>query len=127
MSRNNHEHIDYEHDLFAELCPCRSLLDLLGNKWSTLTIGALDEGPQRFGELQHKLAGVSPKVLTQTLRRLENSGFVNRTVFPEVPLHVEYSLTELGHSANVPLAHLRNWALDNITRVPGLNPAGTSP
>jgi DNA-binding HxlR family transcriptional regulator len=126
MSRNNHDHIDYEHDLFAELCPCRSLLDLLGNKWSTLTIGALDEGPQRFGELQHKLAGISPKVLTQTLRRLETSGFVNRRVFAEVPLHVEYSLTELGHSANVPLAHLRNWALDNITRVPNLIPAGTS-
>ena len=89
MSRNNHEHLDYEHDLFAELCPCRSLLDLLGNKWSTLTIGALDERPHRFGELQHKLAGISPKVLTQTLRRLENAGFVDRTVFPEVPLHVE--------------------------------------
>jgi DNA-binding HxlR family transcriptional regulator len=127
MSRNNHEHIDHQHDLFAELCPCRSLLELLGNKWSTLTIGALEEDPQRFGELQHKLAGISPKVLTQTLRRLENSGFVDRTVFPEVPLHVEYSLTELGHSANVPLAHLRNWALENITHVLNLNPAGTSP
>jgi DNA-binding HxlR family transcriptional regulator len=126
MSRDNHGHIDNEHDLFAELCPCRSLLDLLGNKWSTLTIGALAEGPQRFGELQHTLAGVSPKVLTQTLRRLENAGFVDRTVFPEVPLHVEYSLTELGYSANVPLAHLRTWALENITQVGNLSRAGTS-
>ena len=124
MSSANRQRVDYEHDLFAELCPCRSLLDLLGNKWSTLTIGALEDGPLRFGELQHKLAGISPKVLTQTLRRLETSGFVDRTVFPEVPLHVEYRLTELGHSANVPLAHLRTWALDNITRVPNLNPAG---
>jgi len=127
MGKNNHQHIDYDHDAFAELCPCRSLLDLLGNKWSTLTIGALAEGPQRFGELQHTLAGISPKVLTQTLRRLENAGFVDRTVFPEVPLHVEYSLTELGYSANVPLAHLRTWALDNITNVLNLSPAGTSP
>jgi DNA-binding HxlR family transcriptional regulator len=118
--------MDYDHDLFAQLCPCRSLLELLGNKWSTLTIGALAEGPQRFGELQHTLAGISPKVLTQTLRRLEDSGFVERTVFPEVPLHVEYCLTELGHSANVPLAHLRNWALENITHVRNLDPAGTS-
>jgi DNA-binding HxlR family transcriptional regulator len=112
-----------ELDLFAELCPCRSLLELLGNKWSTLTIGALAEGRLRFGELQQKLAGVSPKVLTQTLRRLEASGFVDRTVFPEVPLHVEYSLTELGQSANVPLAHLRTWALDNIDRVLVVNAA----
>jgi DNA-binding HxlR family transcriptional regulator len=122
----NRDDVDDEHDLFAELCPCRSLLDLLGNKWSTLTIAALEAGPQRFGELQHKLAGISPKVLTQTLRRLENSGFVDRTVFPEVPLHVEYALTELGHSANVPLAQLRTWALDNIGRVPNLPPVGTS-
>jgi DNA-binding HxlR family transcriptional regulator len=104
-----------------------SAFDLLRAAMSGSAIGALDEGPQRFGELQHKLAGISPKVLTQTLRRLEDFGFVVRTVFPEVPLHVEYSLTELGHSANVRLAHPRNWALDNITRVRNLNPAGASP
>ena len=125
MSAKIHDR-DSDHDLFAELCPCRSLLDLLGNKWSSLTIGALDDGPQRFGELQRKLEGISPKVLTQTLRRLENSGFLERTIYPEVPLHVEYRLTDLGHSASVPLAHLRNWALDNMTRVPNLTPAAPS-
>ena len=118
MSRNNHGHIDNEHDLFAELCPCRSLLDLLGNKWSTLTIGALDEGPQRFGELQHTLAGISPKVLTQTLRRLEDHGLVVREICAEVPLRVEYSLTLLGADACAPLAHLRTWVEQNISRFP---------
>jgi DNA-binding HxlR family transcriptional regulator len=117
---------DTDHDLFAELCPCRSLLDLLGNKWSSLTIAALDDGPQRFGELQREMEGISPKVLTQTLRRLEHSGFLERTVYPEVPLHVEYRLTDLGHSASVPLAHLRSWALDNMNRVPNLIPAAPS-
>ncbi|HEY1639643.1 MAG TPA: helix-turn-helix domain-containing protein [Streptosporangiaceae bacterium] len=118
--------VEYEHDVYSALCPCRSLLDLLANKWSALAIGALEDGPQRFGELQRKLQGISPKVLTQTLRRLEEAGFLDRTVFPAVPLHVEYALTELGHSASVPLAHLRNWALDNIASVPNLVPAATA-
>ncbi|MGN5377081.1 winged helix-turn-helix transcriptional regulator [Streptomyces lasalocidi] len=81
------------HDVYAAQCPCRALLDLLANKWSALAIGALEEGPQRFGELQRKLQGVSPKVLTQTLRRLEDFGILDRTIYPAVPLHVEYALT----------------------------------
>ena len=91
-----------------------SLLDLLANKWSTLVIGALEDGPRRFGELQRKLEGISPKVLTQTLRRLEAAGFIDRTIIPAVPLHVDYQLTELGHSAAVPLRHVRSWAVQNI-------------
>lgn len=126
MSTMIYNGVEYEHDVYSALCPCRSLLDLLANKWSALAIGALEDGPQRFGELQRKLQGISPKVLTQTLRRLEEAGFLDRTVFPAVPLHVEYALTELGHSASVPLAHLRNWALDNIASVPNLVPAATA-
>ncbi|SDG98384.1 transcriptional regulator, HxlR family [Lentzea fradiae] len=103
-----------DHDVYAAQCPCRAMLDLLANKWSALAIGALEDGPQRFGHLQRHLQGVSPKVLTQTLRRLEEFGLVDRTVFPAVPLHVEYSLTELGHSAAVPLRMLRGWVEDNL-------------
>jgi DNA-binding HxlR family transcriptional regulator len=103
-----------DHDVYAAQCPCRGMLDLLANKWSALAIGALEEGPRRFGELQRGLQGVSPKVLTQTLRRLEGSGLVDRTVYPAVPLHVEYALTPLGHSAAVPLRLLRVWVEENI-------------
>lgn len=106
--RHNH------HDVYAAQCPCRSLLDLLANKWSTLAVGALEEGPQRFGALQRRLQGVSPKVLTQTLRRLEDFGLIDRTVYPEVPLHVEYALTALGKSAAVPLNLLRTWVEENM-------------
>ncbi len=113
MSRQFNE-VDVEHDVYLAMCPCRSLLDLLANKWSTLAIGALEDGPRRFGELQRKLEGISPKVLTQTLRRLEDAGFLDRTIMPAVPLHVEYELTDLGQSAAVPLAHLRSWAVQNI-------------
>ncbi|WP_369184887.1 winged helix-turn-helix transcriptional regulator [Streptomyces sp. Y1] len=102
------------HDVYTAQCPCRPLLDLLANKWSALAIGALEEGPQRFGELQRRLQGVSPKVLTQTLRRLEDVGILDRTVYPAVPLHVEYALTDLGRSAAVPLNHLRSWVEDNL-------------
>lgn len=103
-----------EHSVYEALCPCRSLLDLLANKWSALAIGALEDGPQRFGVIQRKLQGVSPKVLTQALRRLEDAGLITRTVIPAVPLHVEYELTALGRSAAVPLDGLRAWVEANV-------------
>ena len=103
-----------DHDVYASQCPCRTLLDLLANKWSALAIGALEEGPRRFGQLQRHLQGVSSKVLTHNLRRLEEFGLVDRTVYQVVPPHVEYSLTEFGHSAAVPLRMLRSWVENNI-------------
>ncbi|WP_440900728.1 winged helix-turn-helix transcriptional regulator [Actinosynnema sp.] len=106
------------HDVYKAQCPCRSMLDLLANKWSALAIGALEDGVLRFGELQRRLEGVSPKVLTQTLRRLEDHGLVHREVVPAVPLHVEYSLTDLGQDAAVPLHGLRSWVEDNLDRLP---------
>ncbi|MEV6400733.1 helix-turn-helix domain-containing protein [Streptomyces sp. NPDC051907] len=101
------EHPD--HDVYEAQCMCRDVLDVLASKWSALAIGAMEEGPQRFGALQRRLQGVSPKVLTNTLRRLESLGFVERTVYPAVPLHVEYELTELGRGVAVPLSGLRSW------------------
>ena len=101
-------------DVYSELCPCRGLLDLVANKWSALAIGALEGGPKRFGDLRRTLRGVTPKVLTSTLRRLEQAQLVTRTVLPEVPLHVEYELTALGRSAAVPLAGMRDWAEANL-------------
>ncbi|GAB7191882.1 helix-turn-helix domain-containing protein [Kineococcus sp. NUM-3379] len=112
-----HDH----HDVYAALCPCRDVLDLLASKWTTLAIGALEQGPLRFGELQRRLDGVSPKVLTSTLRRLEEQGFCERTVYPAVPLHVEYELTDLGRSVAEPLRAVRAWVEDHLddVRAPG--------
>ncbi|ALN16748.1 cinnamoyl ester hydrolase [Acidipropionibacterium acidipropionici] len=95
------------------MCPCRDMLDLLANKWSALAIGVLEETPHRFGELRRLLEGVSPKALSQTLKRLESQNLVTRTVYAEVPARVEYSLTDLGHSAAVPLRSLREWVEAN--------------
>lgn len=97
-------------DVYSAQCPCRALLDVVANKWSALAIGALADGPVRFGALRRRLDGVSPKVLTSTLRRLEAYGLVDRTVVPAVPLHVEYSLTEVGQTAVAPVFALRRWA-----------------
>jgi DNA-binding HxlR family transcriptional regulator len=101
-------------DVYALQCPGRALFEVLANKWSALAIGALEAGPQRFGALQRRLEGISPKVLTKTLRRLEDFALVERTVYPAVPLHVEYALTALGKSAARPLDQLRAWAEENI-------------
>lgn len=102
-------------DVYSAECPCRDLLDVVANKWAALAIGALAEGPQRFGALQKQLQGVSPKVLTSTLRRLEGFGLIDREVFPSVPLHVEYSLTGTGRSALGPVFALREWAESHYT------------
>ncbi|MBB2948605.1 DNA-binding HxlR family transcriptional regulator [Actinoplanes lutulentus] len=105
-----HDH----HDVYAQQCPCRGLLELIANKWTALAVGALAAGPQRFGALQRQLEGVSPKVLTQTLRRLEDANLISRTVYPAVPLHVEYELTEVGWSLTVPLKALRQWVEEHV-------------
>lgn len=97
-------------DVYTAMCPCRDMLDLLANKWSALVIGALEDGPQRNGYLRRRLEGISPKVLSHTLKRLEAHGLLTRTVYPEVPARVEYELTALGESAAAPLKHLRDWA-----------------
>ena len=103
-------------DVYAAACPCRGMLDLLANKWTALAIGVLEDGPQRFGELRRQLQGVSPKVLSASLKRMEQAGLVDRTVFAEVPVRVEYTLTSLGRGAATPLAHLRDWVNENVTR-----------
>ncbi|MEV7045113.1 helix-turn-helix domain-containing protein [Amycolatopsis sp. NPDC051061] len=92
----------------------RTLVSLFTNKWSASAIGALEDGALRFGELQRRLRGVSPKVLTRTLRRLEEFGLVNRVVYPDIPLRVEYSLTEVGRGAAGLSRDLRNWVDENI-------------
>jgi DNA-binding HxlR family transcriptional regulator len=110
-------------NVYAANCPCRSMLDVLADKWSALLLGAMEDGPQRFGALKTCLQGISPKVLTAALRRLETNGLVTRTVYPAVPLHVEYELTKLGRDACIPLGALRDWVEENIHRFPSADPS----
>ncbi|MFG6193293.1 winged helix-turn-helix transcriptional regulator [Nonomuraea sp. JJY05] len=94
---------------FAE-CPSRKLLDTLSDKWVTLLLTALSEGPRRYSDLSRRLAGVSQKMLTQTLRGLERDGLVSRTLTPSVPVRVDYALTPLGESLMPLVAAIKSWA-----------------
>jgi DNA-binding HxlR family transcriptional regulator len=86
------------------------VLGRIANKWTALIICGLANGPKRHRELQRQLQGISQKMLTQTLRRLERDGLIERTVYPTVPPKVEYSLTTLGQTLIDPLRALHNWA-----------------
>ena len=103
--------------MYAGQCPSREALDRIGDKWASLIIGLLEDGTMRFSDLQRAIGGITQKMLTQSLRNLERDGLVKRTVYPEVPPRVEYSLTELGTTLIEPLAVLRDWAQQNIAKV----------
>jgi DNA-binding HxlR family transcriptional regulator len=100
-----------EYDAFLAGCPSRQLLDRISDKWVALVLAALaDEGTMRYNALSRRLAGVSQKMLTQTLRTLERDGLVTRTVTPTVPVSVEYALTALGASLQELMLALKGWA-----------------
>ena len=90
-------------------CPVETTLTLISDKWKVLIIRDLLPGTKRFGELKKSIGNVSQKVLTSQLRQMEESGLLTRTVYPEVPPRVEYTLTELGHSLKPVLDAMRNW------------------
>lgn len=89
------------------------VIALLADRWTIPVIHALAQGTKRTGELKKQLAGVSQKMLTQTLRMLEERSLIERRVFPVVPPRVEYSLTAMGRSINEPLAELYAWTEAN--------------
>ena len=98
-------------DLFDPLCPTRTVIDAIGDKWSTIVIVVLSRnGPTRFNELARTAKGISYKMLTQTLRRLERDGFITRTVEATRPPSVTYGLTPLAKDLVPLLEQIRSWA-----------------
>ena len=95
-------------------CPTRRILDRIGDRWTVLIVGALWDGNVRFSELRRRIEGISQKMLTQTLRGLERDGLVRRTVYPEVPIRVEYALTEAGRTLREPLRALEEWSIAHL-------------
>ncbi len=106
----------FEADVYAAKCPSRVVLDRVGDRWTALIVGLLEDGPQRFGVIRDAM-GISPKVLTQTLRTLERDGLVERTMYPEIPPRVEYELTRLGLTLGEPLAAIRDWAETHVHEI----------
>ena len=91
-------------------CPSREVLRRIGERWTPLVIEALSSGALRFTRLRQAIGGVTPRVLTATLRGLEHDGLVTRTIFAEVPPRVEYELTPLGSTLLEPIRVNRKWA-----------------
>jgi len=98
------------YNAYIATCPSRQLLDTLANKWVCLVLVALAGGPLRHSELARRIAGVSQKMLTQTLRCLERDGLVSRTVTASVPVRVDYELTTLGEDLGGVVRELKRWA-----------------
>lgn len=106
------------YDAFLAECPSRQLLDRISDKWVALVLAALgSDGPMRYSELARRLAGVSQKMLTQTLRSLERDGLLTRTVTPTVPVTVTYELTDLGLSLQQLMHGLKDWAESHMGEV----------
>jgi DNA-binding HxlR family transcriptional regulator len=106
-----------EYDVYIQTCPTRLVLDRLADKWAVLVLGKLDEQPVRFNQLKREIDGISQKVLSQVLKKLERDGLVSRSVFATVPVTVEYAITPLGRTLRSTVAALTRWAEDNIEAV----------
>ena len=120
-----------DYDAFLAQCPSRQLLDRISDKWVALILAALGNGgpdrsdagcvgeprSMRYSELSRLLAGISQKMLTQTLRSLERDGLITRTVTPTVPVTVTYALTDLGLSLHETMRCLKTWAEEHMDEV----------
>jgi DNA-binding HxlR family transcriptional regulator len=102
-------------DVFAAACPTRQLLDRIADKWSTLVLIVLGQGPVRFNGLKRRIDGVSQKMLSQTLKSLERDGLVSRTVVATAPVTVTYAVTPLGRGLMASMQAMIDWA---ETRMP---------
>lgn len=109
-ARARREHDKHLYNAMLEACPTRQLLSVLSDKWVCLVLTALSAGSMRHSELRRDIAGVSQKMLTQTLRGLERDGLVRRTVTPSVPVRVDYELTPLGHDLAPVMTAIKAWA-----------------
>ncbi|MBY6090438.1 winged helix-turn-helix transcriptional regulator [Maritimibacter alkaliphilus] len=106
-------------DVMAADCPSRRILTHITSRWGGLILIALRGEVLRFSEMRRRIAGISERMLAQTLQTLEADGFVLRKAYDVVPPHVEYSLTPLGEEAAEKISELSHWIETNLHRIPG--------
>lgn len=105
-------------NLFDKTCPARTVLDRIGDKWSVMILLVLkEENRLRFTQLKSRIEGVTPKVLTRTLRAMERDGLINRYIYAEVPPRVEYDLTPIGASLLKAVSTIANWSENNVSEI----------
>lgn len=105
------------YDVMAASCPSRTVLHRIGARWTIFIVTALADGPMRFSELKAHIQGITPKVLTESLRALEADGLVVRVDYDQNPPRVEYALTDLGRSLWEPLQAVRAWAEHHVPEI----------
>jgi DNA-binding HxlR family transcriptional regulator len=106
-----------EYEAILAACPQREVMERISDKWVTLVLGALADGPLRYSDLSRAIAGVSQKMLTQTLRTLERDGLVSRTLTLGVPARTDYALTQLGQSLMPAVIVINTWAEQHIGEI----------
>ncbi|MDD1772340.1 MAG: helix-turn-helix transcriptional regulator [Methanomassiliicoccales archaeon] len=97
------------------ICPVEATLSMIGGKWKSIILWRLNGRTIRFNQLMAELPMISPKMLTKQLRELEKDGLVSRTMYPEIPPRVEYSLTPLGMSIEPILCQLSQWGIEHLS------------
>ncbi|MCT8267813.1 MULTISPECIES: winged helix-turn-helix transcriptional regulator [Afifella] len=106
------------HDpVFFADCAARSFFDQVANKWAVMILTILSERPSRFNEMKRRMEGVTHKALTQALRRLERNGLLSRRVLATSPVAVEYSITPLGQTLQVPFRAVYDWSIENLDKI----------
>jgi DNA-binding HxlR family transcriptional regulator len=116
-ARQRREAARQQYDAYLSECPAREVLQRLSDKWVTLLLNALADGPRRYSDLGRTVAGISPKMLTQTLRTLERDGLVARRVTLQVPVRVDYELTALGRDLLPLVRAIKDWAEQHIEQI----------
>ncbi|MEE6263326.1 winged helix-turn-helix transcriptional regulator [Plantactinospora sonchi] len=104
-------------EMFDPMCPSSALPFQIGDKWTGMVVLCLEHGRRRFTEIRGPLRGITPKVLTQTLRAMERDGLVVRTAYPEHPPRVEYELTPLGRSLLTLIDAARTWSRSHLAEL----------
>ena len=104
-------------DIFFADCAARAFFDQVANKWSVMILTVLNQRPTRFNEIKRRREAVTQKALTEALRKLERNGLIRREVLNTSPLAVEYSITELGKTLQVPFGAMYQWSIDHLPEI----------
>jgi DNA-binding HxlR family transcriptional regulator len=104
-------------DIFFADCAARAFFDQVANKWAVMILTVLNQKPTRFNEIRRRLEGITHKALTEALRKLERNGLIHREVLNTSPVAVEYSITALGKTLQVPFGAMYQWSIDHLSEI----------
>jgi DNA-binding HxlR family transcriptional regulator len=104
-------------EIFFADCAARVFFDQVANKWSVMILTVLNQKPTRFNEIKRRLEGITHKALSEALRKLERNGLIHRKVLNTSPVSVEYSITELGKTLQIPFGAMYQWSIDHLSEI----------